>query len=70
MIGDAFKIGLRVPADCGTLSGVPAQREIEDPRRDETIGTRKRNFPLPVNGLLRPAVSSIRLREVVFCKWR
>ncbi len=66
MIGNAQKIGLRVPAACGTLSRVPTNWEIEDPRRNETNGTRKQNSPFPVSGLLRPAVSSIRLRGAVF----
>ena len=61
-----LKIGLRVSAACDILSRVPTNWEIEDPRRNEKTGHETKNFPLPVNGLLRPAVSSIRLREVVF----
>ncbi len=45
------------------------QWEIRDPRRNETKRDTK-HFPHPVNGLLRPAVSLIRLRGAVFCKWR
>ena len=49
---------------CAILSHVLTQWEIEDPRQD-MIGI-DYTISRPVNGLLRPAVSSIRLRGVIF----
>ena len=47
---------------------VATQWEMKDPRRNG-IGT-ETNISHPVDGLLRPAVSFIRLQGVDFCKWR
>lgn len=50
------------------LPVVATQWEMKDPRWNG-IGT-ETNISHPVDGLLRPAVSFIRLQGVDFCKWR
>ena len=57
--------GLRFPAACGIIFTVLAQWEIAGPRRNDYNGTIQ-HFPRLASGLLRPAVSAIRLQGVVF----
>ncbi len=65
MIRAAFPHGLRFAAACAIIIPVLAQWEIEDPRGMTTTG-QFNLFPRLASGLLRPAVSSIRLQGVVF----
>ena len=55
----------RIPAACGIIFTVPTQWEIRDPRRNDPTG-QFNLFPRLASGLLRPAVSLIRLQGAVF----
>ena len=70
MIGNALKIGLRVPAACGTLSRVPTNREVEHPRRSETNGTRKQKISVPRKRSTASRSMFYPFAGSGFCKWK
>jgi hypothetical protein len=65
MIRAAFPHGLRFAAACAIIIPVPTQWEIAGPRWNDSTG-QFNLFPRLASGLLRPAVSAIRLQGAVF----